>query len=525
MSFVKDNPLLVVLTALASMLLTLWAIRVDPIFNPDALIYLASAEEFLRGNINNGFAIYKWPFYPILIALISTIFGASVETAAYLLNGLLQVIAVIAFLACVKALGGNKRTLIIAAVLILLFPSLNKYRAFVIRDVGFWACYLWSLYHLFIALQTEQRNQLLYSVAFILLAFLFRIEAIAFILIVPLFFLYLRNAESNLGRPKAKLYILIAIIGSLVLFPVVALWIFGANFNASQGSLFATASSSLGLLVDSFKFKINSFRAEYLNEFFSGLAPLLLILSIAATAIYEPLRRLAFIFVYFSWHALKNNLVLQQKNLRSLFYLVCAIHLMIGFLSAVFNEHLVSRHTMALVLTILLLTPFSLEYFLTRWQNRAEQPIGLLKWSFPFVALLFVLLAVDGLDVKTNKLETKEAGRWVADHVEPNSHIYTNDPVLLHYAGKRPGIYNLAFSSSEMGPLLNKKQLFQFDYIVVSVRGDIKLTKLFVEQKLKRPATFKKIFANNRTVLIYDLRDRNSESGFDSNFLKVPVNY
>jgi len=338
MSFIKDTPLLVTLTALVSAVLTLWAITVDPVFNPDALIYLASADEFIKGNIANGLAIYKWPFYPMLIAFVGTVCGVSVETAAYILNGILQVIAVLGFLACVKALGANKRTLIIAAVLILLFPSFIKYRAFVIRDVGFWACYLWSLYHLFLAVKTEQNKRFFYSFILIVFAFLFRIEAIAFIVIVPLFLLYLRNSAIPEGSSKAKLYILMAIIGSLILIPVIGLWIFGTHFNSSQGGLLANASSSLDMLVETLKFKINIIRAEVLNEFSAGIAPLVLIVSMAATAVYEPLRRLSFIFAYFSWHALKNNLVLQQKNIRSLFYVICVIHLLILLLSAVFKQ-------------------------------------------------------------------------------------------------------------------------------------------------------------------------------------------
>ena len=64
----QDNKLLFLCTAIVSFGLTFWAISVDPVVNPDALLYLSAADELKQGNIGNAFELYKWPFYSFVIA-------------------------------------------------------------------------------------------------------------------------------------------------------------------------------------------------------------------------------------------------------------------------------------------------------------------------------------------------------------------------------------------------------------------------------------------------------------------------
>ncbi len=517
MTLVRNNPLLIAITVLISIALSFWAVYVDPIINPDALIYLSAADEFKHGNFANAFELYKWPFYSFLIAGIEALLGVSAQNAAYTVNAIMHAFAMLGFLACVQALGGNKRTIIIAALVILFFPSFNKYRSFIIRDVGFLAFYLWSLYHLFLAVKIDQINRFIYAFILMVIATLFRIEGVALLVIVPSYLLYAKSNSKN-----ARIFWLaVTIVGSLLLFFGISIWLFGGQAQGTQPGILGVIQGSMDQLTASLEFKLRVIRQQLLNEFSFKVAPAVLIITVICISIYEPLRRLAYIFAFFSWHALKKRLVLQNSETRHVFYVLCLIQLILLFLFTLINMFLVSRHTMALTLTILILAPFSLEYFYAKWKMRRDNHIGALRWTFPVLLVIFLGLAIDGLDLKTNKLEIKEAGKWLSTQVEDNSYIYSNDALILHYAGEEPAIYNLRFNWKELDQLLVTKRIFNFDYVAISINKNIDRTREYLSKKMNIEPFAEKTFVHDRVILIFDLREQKSSENLDSRYLKI----
>ncbi len=517
MTLVRNNPLLISITVLISIALSIWATYVDPIINADALIYLSAADEFKQGNFANAFELYKWPFYSLVIAFIQTILGISAQNAAYVINGAMHAMVMLGFLACVKALGGNKRTLIIAALLILFFPSFNKYRSFIIRDAGFLAFYLWSLYHLFIAVKADQIRRFVYAFVLMIIATLFRIEGVTLLAVIPTYLLYAKSHSKN-----ARIFWLaVTIVSSMVLFSGISIWLFGEQSNSFQPGILGVIQGSMDQLTASLEFKLKVIRQQLLNELSFKVAPAVLIITVICISIYEPLRRLAYIFAFFSWHAWKKRLVLQERETRHLFYVLCLIQFTLLFLFTLINMFLVSRHTMALTLTILLLAPFSLDYFFAKWSMRRDNNIGALRWTFPVLLVLFLGLAIDGLDLKTNKINIKEAGKWLSTQVEDNSYIYSNEALILHYAGKKPAIYDLRFDWKELDHLLLTKRIFDFDYVAISINKNIDSTREYLSKHMTTSPISEKTFEHNRVVFLFDLRKYNSSSTLNSRYLKI----
>ena len=136
-------------TAVASLILSAWSVWADPIVNNDGVYYFRAAEQILYGEWGEAISVYSWPFYPAFIAYLSKFTGVDIVSAAYVLNALLCVVVVTGFLFVVYALGGDRNTLIAAAIVVLAFPTLNKFRPFIIRDIGYLAFYLWSIGFLF----------------------------------------------------------------------------------------------------------------------------------------------------------------------------------------------------------------------------------------------------------------------------------------------------------------------------------------------------------------------------------------
>ena len=296
MTFIRQNYLIIIIVALVSFGLTAYSIVVDPIVNPDALIYLSAAEEFKQGNFKDGFALYKWPFYSFVIAGISGISGAELHQSAHFFNAIMHALAMLGFLACVYALGGSKRVVIIAAILILLFPSFNKYRSFIIRDSAFLAFYLWSLYHLFMALKGEQIKHFLSASVLMFMATLFRIEAFAILTITPFFLAYARSQR----KATKTLWLLCSAVVSSILFLGISIWLFGIDHNFKNGggllSLLQTSTEQLQL---SMQHKIRLIQDMLLNEFSYKVAPAVLLITVVTITAHETLRRLAYLFAFF----------------------------------------------------------------------------------------------------------------------------------------------------------------------------------------------------------------------------------
>jgi len=445
-----------VTAVIASILLTIGAITLDPVINNDAVLYLTVADEIALGNFSDAFALYKWPFFSGLIAIIHSLTGLSTLYSAYFLNILFHTASTLGFLACVHALGANKRTLIIAALIILLFPSMNKYRAFIIRDAGFIAFYLWTIYHLIQGINKNQVSHLIWACLTIVFASLFRLEAIVPLFILPVYMQHLRSRGT-----KRRLWLGITIISCIVVFLGMCIWLFGEHASRTQSGVWGFLSASIDHAMNNLESRIRIITEKVLNPLSSEFASSILWLTVILITLYEPLRRLYFFFAYFSWHAVKNKLVLQQNSLRKVFYALCCIHLSLMAIFTAINMFLVSRHTMALVLTVLLLTPFSINYFYTKWFITKAKP----KWIGITVISVLILVGIEGLNVSTNKHGIKEQGAWVKQNIEPQYSVYSNNGLLLHYADRKPSYLNLRYDWPETNYLLVRKKIFDFDYV------------------------------------------------------------
>ena len=142
--FVEDH--IRILAVLISFALSAWAQYSDGIVNRDGILYLEAAAQLEQGQWSAALAVYTWPFYSALIALMSYLTGLGVEPAAHLLDALLFALMVWAFINVVAELGGDRKTLVAAALVVLLAPQLNEHRSDIFRDNGYWAFYLLSLW-------------------------------------------------------------------------------------------------------------------------------------------------------------------------------------------------------------------------------------------------------------------------------------------------------------------------------------------------------------------------------------------
>ncbi|NND81391.1 MAG: hypothetical protein HKN50_03065 [Gammaproteobacteria bacterium] len=459
----RDRPLLVLAIILANVTLSAWCIFNDPVINNDGVTYLALAKYMQQGQWADAFAYYSWPFYSIFIMVTSKLFFVDIETAAYILNTLLATSLTLAFVCIVAELSDNDRNLILlAALVILLFPSINKYRSFIIRDFGYLSCYLWSLFFIFKFCRTFDKRHLGGWLAFAVLSCLFRFEGIVFLLIAP-YFLLLFSA-TNLPHRRT---VLIALSGALVSVSAALVFWYLNDKYAAMLTMAARTGEDINGIADLFFANIKQQVGQealgasaYLKAFVAGIG----------VVFYELMRRMAVLYFVFSVYGYVKNLVLHNALQRKVWLVFVGTNLVVLIGFSLYTSFLVSRYTLATALTLLLLAPFAMQH-LWRMSWAGGRTIRVMAIV---VAIVLAGISADRLTQTTNKLHLKTAGLWLAENVSAGERVYSNDKLIIYYADRNPeeNLKHL-YSTDMLYEFHQTNQVRNYDFIAFNLDNRI----------------------------------------------------
>ena len=159
--------------------------------NPDSVLYLEAAKFFSNGNWQAGFEVFPWPFYALCIALVNTITQLGVHFSAQLLNVLFFAIATYSYIQIIQLAGGKQKQMIAGALIWLSAQyMIGGVLEMLMRDQGFWAFFLLSIVFFIRFYQQHRLKDALLWQACIIVATLFRIEAILYLLFLPFILLF-----------------------------------------------------------------------------------------------------------------------------------------------------------------------------------------------------------------------------------------------------------------------------------------------------------------------------------------------
>jgi predicted membrane-bound mannosyltransferase len=488
LALARSHPLLFWGTTIVSFLLSAFLIALDPIINNDGMVYTAVAERVLAGDWRSALAGFSLPTFPFLVALISKLSGLDTETSAYITASLFVCLTCLGFVAVVGQLSGqNKRIMLMAAIIILFLPSISKYRSFITRDFAYLACYFWALYCLVFYLDRRKLGYLAASVGLGALSANFRLEGILFAALIP--FIAINSNSKNLSlrvRRYQVLWQLLAIIGLVILILIISEqrgYSFFSKYQHMQAGFF----EKLALVVQ----HLNTRVAEY------GSVEAII------KMVFEVIRRMAIVFFIFAVVAWLNGWPKNANHrfaIKSLAYFNIAILCVFSLISGM----AISRYTMALVLTLLLLAPFSLNSLI------ASSPRNLaLKISKISVLIILVLICLHGLNRPTDKHYLKQAGQWIANQSQAHESTMSNNRVVQFYANPdTTKIVGMHYSRSIFITLFEQKKLSKYAVIAYEVELDNNLMASIVDRLKLRFGEPKARFSNqnNRAVYIFTTR-------------------
>ena len=476
---------------LGSILMSAWITVNASVINPDAICYVLSAEAIVTSGFSKAMQLCpqaKWPLYSFFIYGFAQLTHLSYVVSAYILDGFYTLISVVMFIAIIKELGGTRRMLWLAVLVILCAHQFNSVRQYIVRDHGFWAFYLISIWFLLRYFREQKVTAALCWSASLLMATLFRIEGLIFLLLLP--FLSWCCTQLSLRQRAIRFLVLNA--------PVLVI-----------GSLLIALSGKLGRVYEvivqvqyGFVVLVNRFEVMKLALNTYALPPeavrdtgLVLTLLLVVWYFVSVINNLSWIYTALVGYAWSTRVA----NFTRTALLVLGGYLIINFcITSLFfgeNLYLAKRYLIALSLVLMLWVPFALDRL---WSQGGRYRIAFL------LAIILMLGSTAGVFMKMEdpKVYIYASGQWITHNVPVTATLYANSQQLRFYSNhyqSRDVFKNMEIDSVEQG------KWKQYDYAAFVIDStDAKLLAVIQEIPYAPIQTF--VSARGDRVVIYKIQ-------------------
>lgn len=417
-----------------SLIFSVVAILCEPYLNNDGIFYIDAANTYLREGVTRSLESYPWPFYSILIAVVHQITGLPVLISARLINVLIISSTCIVFVKLYEEITKHKGNLWIACFLILTLTGVNKYRDDVMRDFGFWLFALIGFLSFTYYVQgARTRNALVWQIS-MLIAFLFRVEAFALMVLGPFAVLFRRGDKKAVFEffNLYSVYLLLIFLGGI--------WFFikpDMPYFSSTKLTVMLSYGNLNGLVDKVSTGIRQMGDVF---WYDGLNIeknfwTLLITLLVAMVTYCVINIVACISIPFAILAaygfFKKYIRLTDLNLIVIYFIIIQFVVLMVFLSQKFL--LVPRYATVMVFLLLLLAGQIAE--------RLIHELGRFKRA-KLIGTIFLLVVIvqTGDTLITfggySKRHIVKAGLWAKDHIDSHQTLLSSDLKAVYYAGR-----------------------------------------------------------------------------------------
>ncbi|MCX4190744.1 hypothetical protein [Methylophaga sp. OBS3] len=444
-------------TAIASLLLSVYAFATDDLINSDGVLYIDMARAFLEGGLSQSAELYDWPFFSILVAAIHLLTGIPLERSGELLNIVLFVVFTDALLLIGQKLLPNTRHLLIAGLFILGFTLFVDYRAYLFRDLGYWAFISLSLYFFITFQEAPKLSKAIYWQLSILFAILFRVEGVAFAALMPLLLLAKQEPVVNRVKNLAMLWAPFLIIAISAITFALSTSEISSSF-AKLGEVLRYINFSDNL--ENFYERADVINLHVLSQFakddgalvlFSGLLVMMAVDVITALSI-------GYLILYLiSRHQTKPLQINPiTKNTLEIFILINILILAVFCLTKFF---LSTRYAFMLVTALfLLMLPRLCQYVDQALINKS-------KFGLALTFLVLISGPIDGLTSSVSKSYIKESALWAAQNLPENTSTLAFDTISDYYLRE-----NQAKTDVHLAVRTPKIKDRNYDYLIVVVK-------------------------------------------------------
>lgn len=445
-------------TAVVSLLLSTWAFALDDLINSDGVLYMNMVRALIEGGFSSMAELYNWPFFSMLVAGIHLITGLPLETSGNLLNILMFVIFTDALILICHKMLPNTRQVFIAALFILGFTLLNDYRAYLFRDLGYWAFMGLALYQFIRFLELPNwTNGLLWQL-WIVIAILFRVEGVVIFTLLPLFIFYTTDSLKVACKQIMILWSAVAIVSVLA----IAILLSQTGLAVAFGKIAEIYTYiDLSNVFEEFQQQSDVINTQIMSVFDKESGTLILASGLIAVIIERIISAIGIVYLiyYLVSRFSKHAPAFIQSHYRQLFMYFIAINFFILTIFVFKQYFLSTRYGVMLVTTLFLL-------MLPRFCTFVEQAIiHRRKGILAFTAFMIIAGPIDSLTSSVSKAYIKETALWAAAELPADSRTLTLDTITDYYIRENNGKTDLHLSVGA-DPLATTG----YDFLIVTIR-------------------------------------------------------
>ncbi len=449
--------------------------------NVDSLLYFESARLFALGEFEKGVAIFNWPLYSLLIGAVHRITNLSIHASAQLLDVIFFSITSFSFSYLIKLAGGNKLT--IASGVFLLFSSsyiVGDALPMLLRDQGFWAAILTALIFYVQFYRTQKISHALLWQASAIIAMLFRIEGISFLIGLP-FILWFRHNLSI--KQKFRQFLWLNSL-SLLALCILAMLLLSPYFTLSHFGRIKEVVYLASDITHSFNVKA-ALMGTVLGNYFEDYGWITLVAGLLSILILKIVNLISWpvIAVYALNRTSKDSLAL-EADIRIIFYSVIAIAIINACASLARVFVLSNRYIVVIGFIALIFAAFCLAPLITSLRNNTiNSPWK--KWLTIILILIFSASFIKNiLPKKAGYTFEKDAVTYLKQKNISNDKIFFVTDKSIFYAGanfngRHSDLWQLTLDAIKDG------SIYRYDYLMLYSGTDenpLELQKVITEQ-------------------------------------------
>lgn len=436
--------------------------------NDDATLYFEAARLFSIGQWQLGFNLFQWPFYSLLIAGTSWLTRLNLHHSAELLSVIFFSITCFSLSKIAQLAGGDKGAII--AVNLLIWSSLyitGDVLGMLLRDTGFWAFFTSgaAVFMLFQRAPSYFYAALWQILA--LIAMLFRIEAISYLLLIPFIIFFQANITL---RYKVRLYLQANTLLIVLLLVLKVAIVTGTLANiASLGRMQEISDlifNSSKTLLAGFNAKSDMLGEHVLGRYLEDYASFSLAISLTCITLYKSLLAAGFTPLILLISQGKKWLSIPNVQARALLLYIASIALLNAFAVTFRSYVLSSRYVVAFGFIVIIFAAFAFSRLYANYKTgvNADDKTNLIsaKLGRFILFLVAVLLAAGILKNIAPKPDAyyyeQNAVAWIKNHTQStNARIYYDSSRLRYYA---------------QAPWAGREDIEKFDSLITALNNE-----------------------------------------------------
>ncbi len=436
----SENMLIATFACLA-FLIALWVVHIQQgLINSDSVLYFEAARLFSAGEWKQGFALFGWPLYSMLIAALHNLTGLGFHSSAQGLTAVFFAITTASFITLIQLAGGNKTTIICGALLLLSSSYIvGDVLPMLLRDQGFWAFFLTSLVF-FIKFYREGKllDALLWQASCIL-AMLFRIEGITFLALLP-FALFANTSLTGKERLMrfVKAHTLNLSVATVLLVMLIAIpSLSPADFGRLQ-EVWALSNQGLHNIARQFTEKSASMSKHVLGSLLDNYDSIGLALALIGIVLIKTINTAGWVSVGLIALGTKDKKLQIKPDARLIFIFVSSLAL-INMATILLRSYVLSsRYIIALAFILLIFSsfPFAALFNSVKADSVKTNFRSLKKWLLVIVIIVLCLTFLKNIvPHRQGYAYEKEAVEWVKQNTPESSSIFYASSKTRYYAG------------------------------------------------------------------------------------------